>query len=25
MLRTTWEVDSEYQQKSIYTLSNAPF
>jgi len=23
MLRLTWEMDGEYQQKSIYTFSNA--
>jgi len=24
MLRITWEMDGEFQQKSIYTFSNAP-
>jgi len=24
MIRMTWEMDGEYQQKSIYTFSNAP-
>jgi len=24
MLRITWEVDGEYQQKSIHTFSNVP-